>query len=270
VAAKLTSVKWQSGRMRRSLLLGFLTALLTLGAALPASAAPQYQSSSPEDGEVVHKAPAQVSVTFSEPLDESSQMIVKDHCGNRLDDKNIEISLNEMSVGIAKKPAGHYMVTYRATGIGGVTGSTNGTFSFKVHAGTECSGGTHHHGGSETGHQNHEGPGTHEGHEGQNHEGRQSGHEGHAAGTHEDHAAHEDHLGHAAQEEHAADQHHHHPDEEPLNLAQQKQRRYGEIASGESAIPPIAPDTPAVFASLALAAAFGVIGGWVLRVSSSK
>src|SRR5687768_12967664 len=162
-----------------------LLALLALSLAAPAVAAPagavalapQYSSSEPADGEELHQAPDSVTATFTEPLDPSSEMIVEDHCGTRLDDRNVEVSLNEMTVGIAKKPAGHYMVTYVAEGIGGATGSNQGKFSFKVHAGEPC-------GGSGSGHDGH-GRNTGDAHDDHN-EGKHAGrHSDHGKGDHQ-------------------------------------------------------------------------------------
>jgi methionine-rich copper-binding protein CopC len=255
--------------MRRSILLGFLSVAIAAVPALAlAQAAPQYMSSEPEDGAELHKAPDQVTVTFNEPLDSSSQLVVENHCGDRLDDKKVEVSLNEMTVGIAKKPGGHYIVVYSAVGVGGVTGTNTGSFSFEVHAGEECTGGAHHHGGEVgQGHEGHEGGAGHEGHSGEEgHGAHQQGHAGHSAGEHEGHSPTE-HAGHL---DHAAGEHANHSEGQTLTLAEQRKRRYGEIATGESAFPPLAPDTPAVFMSLGLAAGFGLIGGWVLRVSSPK
>jgi methionine-rich copper-binding protein CopC len=260
--------------MRRIVVVGCLAFVLASVPAVAAlaQAAPQMTASDPEDGAQLHEAPDTVSATFNEPLDESSKMVVEDHCGNRLDDGNVTVSVNELSVGIAKKPAGHYIVTFAATGVGGVTGNTNGTFSFEVHAGTECTGGSghHHHGGTgseHTGHNGHTGS-QHEGHEGHGasheHAGGHTEHSGHLAGEHADHAEHAEHADHT-------DAEHHHEDASAVaaeQLKEQKEARVTQIASGDSPYPGLGPNSEAVLMSLGLAAAFGLLGGWVLRVSS--
>ncbi len=261
----------------RNLLLSLSAAFLILAptAGWAAQVAPQYVSSEPADGEELHQAPEEVSATFSEPLDPSSKLKVEDHCGNRLDDRKVEVSANEMSVGIAKTPGGHYMVTYAAVGLGGITGTNLGQFSFTVHAGKKCGGGGHHiddgehgdHGdgghrdGEHTGggeHTRDHGGGGHTEHEGG------AGHvSGHMGAEHDDgHAdtAHTDHSGAAAthgqgHEDHVAAE----------RERRTKERRPTGIATGESPFPELAPDSTAVLLSLILCIAFGGLGGFLLR-----
>ncbi|MDQ3646532.1 MAG: copper resistance protein CopC, partial [Actinomycetota bacterium] len=114
------------------------------GAAARPPASPQLASSTPEAGSEQHQAPERVELTFSEPLDTGKSWVgVFDECRRRLDAGDVEVMLNEMSVGIAKTPAGKYTVVYQARGVGGVTGTTNGTFDFVVHAGESCDRGGH-------------------------------------------------------------------------------------------------------------------------------
>ena len=244
---------------------------------LPATAAgaerlaPEYSSSDPADGEELHQAPQTVTITFSEPLQEGDSTIeVTDHCGNRVDDRNVQVSLNEMSVGIAKTPSGHYMVEYRATGLAGITGSSEGRFSFTVHAGKSCSGGGGH--GGHGGHMGGQGGGGHNGHGDSDHDmNRHTMHQGggHSSGTHtgsthtegehsgiaghngHDGDGHEDH--HAARADQAAD-----IDSNP------------ELAAAQTPFPQLSPDSTAVILALLLCAGFGVLGGWVLRVSGPR
>src|SRR5918996_243770 len=103
--------------------------------------APEYVSSEPGKGEQLHQAPGRVEITFSEPLDPSSGLAVADECGRRVDDGEVEILANQMSVGIARSPAGEYTVRYTAVGVAGATGSSPGAYSFVVHAGPACGGG---------------------------------------------------------------------------------------------------------------------------------
>ncbi len=74
--------------------------------AAPASAAPTYESSEPAAGSTAHKPPERVSVTFSEPLDPSSELTVTDDCGRRIDDGEVEVLGMEMSVGSAIRSPG--------------------------------------------------------------------------------------------------------------------------------------------------------------------
>jgi methionine-rich copper-binding protein CopC len=249
-------------------------ALATIPASVAlAQVAPQYMDSEPADGAEMHKAPDTVTVTFSEPLDESSKMIVKDHCGNRLDDGRVTVSLNELSVGIKDKPAGHYMVTYAAVGLGGITGTTQGTFSFKVHAGTGCDGGAghDHHGGTgmdHSDHDDHTGGSDHSGHSGGAGHQAGSGHEhttDHSGGAHTDHgtAPGSDHSDHAPGGD-AEHQGHH----DAVAEVERKKERLTQLATGGSPYPGLGPDSEAVLMSLGLAAAFGLMGGWILRTSS--
>lgn len=132
-------------------------ALLALVAAawlgLPASAqeegdqAPEKTGSEPEDGAFLHEPPDEVKVTFSEPLDPSSTLAVFDECGLRIDGRDKTVTLNELRVSIAKQPAGVYVARYTATGIGEVTGTTEGQISFEVHFGPNCAGGEEEGGG---------------------------------------------------------------------------------------------------------------------------
>lgn len=244
-----------------------------------AAQAPTYVASEPEEGEQVHKAPDEVTVTFSEPLDASSTMEVRNECGKRVDDGEITVELNQMSIGIAKKPVGEYQVDYVAVGPAGVTGSTEGSFTFTVHAGESCdgSGGGHDgHGGQKGGDQ--KGGGHNGGHKGS---GRESGGHngehlgsggGHTAGSGPAHTGHEtaapgsghraDHDGpghaghHDKKNEHRNDEHAS-PDEAPDD-------RPIESAAGEGIAAEV-PDATTALIALALAAALGVLGGWLLR-----
>ena len=113
-------------------------AVLAIPASAAASAAPLYVASDPADREQIHQAPERVEVTFTEPLDESSDLTIQDTCGRTLDDGKVQVSANTMSVGIKRRPSGKYVVSYAATGIGGITGTNAGGFQFKVHAGRPC------------------------------------------------------------------------------------------------------------------------------------
>jgi methionine-rich copper-binding protein CopC len=110
-----------------------------------AAAQPRKVSSDPSAGETRHHAPDRVRITFDEPLDDSSEIKVTDRCDRRLDDGNTRVNLNEMSVGIVRKPSGTYHVSYKATGVGGATGTRFASFQFEVHMGPSCDGGPPQH-----------------------------------------------------------------------------------------------------------------------------
>lgn len=252
--------------MKRLFSIGLLVSLLCLPAGIAAAAiAPEYVSSEPEEGAKLHEAPEEVSITFSEPLDPDSTMKVEDECGNQVDDKQVEVSLNEMRVGIAKTPSGHYIVTYAAVGVGNVTGTTNGQFHFQVLHGAACDGsGGHKHGNGKHGNGKH-GGGGHGKHEGNRH----GEHGEHGTGGHAGHAGTTDHMDHAmggGVGDHA--QHRAH-EAEQVRAAQRENRLRG-IATGESPFPDLSPDSTAVLLGLLLSIGFGGLGGLLLRVQPSK
>ncbi len=102
-----------------------------------AAAAPELQSSEPSDGAELEHAPSQVSASFSEPLDPSSSLIVLDECGESVSGAT-EVFANEMTTDVTGHDAGHYTVQYRAVGVGGVSGTSQGSFSFHVAQGPDC------------------------------------------------------------------------------------------------------------------------------------
>ena len=115
-----------------------------------AHASPQVTGSDPADGADEHQAPDSVTITFDLPLDDSSLIKVVDECGRQIDAENTTVTLNEMSVDIAKKPSGRYKAFYYANPPAGATGSSNGFIDFEVHAGPACGPEAkteHHHGG---------------------------------------------------------------------------------------------------------------------------
>ena len=257
-------------RVLAAMAVGFLLALIGGGVAL---AAPTYLSSQPADGERVHKPPKRVTITFSEPLDASSTMTVRDHCGRTLDNGNVQVEVNEMSVGIAKKPGGHYIVTYTAVGLAGVTGSAKGNFGFKVHAGKSCSGLQHQHQPKTTGTGNGHGAGHGNG-SGQEHETHPptatseehpDDHAGGAGGTEQGHAKHEGNKKHAGGK---------HGDKRAHGLGHDANgHESGDrfqpqaLDRGQTPIPDFVPGSEAVLMALAAAAGLGAFGGWLLRNS---
>lgn len=134
-----------------------------------------YITSDPQAGASVSSAPSKITVTFSQPLDSSSQLQVVDQCAHRVDDHNVQITLNQISVGLrGMAPKGRYVVNYIAVGPQGLTGATRNGFTFTVTSGMQCGmkmnmgGGSSMHGGGHMGGMNgmgsmHESPSHHMG-----------------------------------------------------------------------------------------------------------
>lgn len=259
-------------RMRLRTLFGAVLALLVAAAwsAAPAFAAPVVLSSDPEPGETLLQAPGEVSITFSEPLQDESRMQVRDECGKRVDDGAVDIELNDMSVGIARKPRGEYTVVYAAVG---VSGSTSGGYVFTVQAGPACDGGTgghegHDGGGGDDGsgdpHGGHGGGGDGDDHDGTEH-GRAGTHPGdHAQGDHaqRDNGRHQA-SGHKGDDRDGKHGDHHRQADEGNDGDE------GVLAGGPTSAPATVPTGASVLVALGLASAMGALGGWVLRVSQS-
>ena len=261
----------------RRLLIAIATAGLWAVVAAPAAhAAPTVTGSDPADGAMEHEAPDSVTITFDLPLDDSSVIKVVDECGRQIDAENTTVTLNEMSVDIAKKPAGRYKAFYYANPPAGATGSSTGFIDFMVHGGKPCGPNAkapHQHGGGSN-HEKHKGSGGHEGHESSGHsEGTDhsthsaSGASGHthstSAGTHTGHTTatgHSDHNG--------GGQAHHHKNNGGGNV-----RAAG---GGDNPPPTAAPGDPtaisdaqAVLISLAACLVLGVAGGWMIRTTQA-
>jgi methionine-rich copper-binding protein CopC len=242
--------------------------VLVAGAA-PAFAAPQRLSSDPEPGAELHEPPSEVFISFSEPLDESSEIRVIDECDRRIDDRDTRVSLNEVTVGIEHGPIGTYTVAYKAVG---VTGTAQDAFTFTVlHGGPSCDGsggghGGHGDGGGDDG-------GGHGGHD-MGDDGGDGGHGGHDGGA-MDHTAtaHEgsDHavMGHREMKNHRDG---HHKDRGEHNKHADHKGNKGPGNPPQAAGPdgPLVPQPGAasLLSALALATLLGVAGGWVLRVSN--
>jgi methionine-rich copper-binding protein CopC len=273
----------------------FATLLGVAGVAAPALAAgpesPRYVTSDPGDGAEMSSAPARVTVTFSEPLDESSSLHVYDECGQPVDAGDTQVLGSRMDVGVAKTPSGHYTVVYDAQGFGGATGETKDDFSFHVTSGSPCGGGSshHHHGGDGdgSGHEGHPGGGHsghdgghgtgHGGHEGAGHDDHSAhgaGHDGHATGhdghtTHDGHAR-SGHSGHGAGH-HAGGGHHDHgsglPGVHDLKGGAGKGLVQPRLAAGAGGL---APNGRSVLIALGLSIVMGALGGLVLRASAAS
>jgi methionine-rich copper-binding protein CopC len=225
--------------------------------------------SEPPDGAEVHEAPDEVSITFSEPLDASSEIKIFDECDRRLDDGNTQIDLNPttMRVGIALQPSGHYEVKYEATGVGGVTGTTTGAFHFVVHAGQGCDGDRHHHDDDD------------------DHDGKHDDHDGKQDGKHEDHdGKDDDHVDHDGGDDHSThptttdhgdhgdgthDDHAAGPQDGGGGPSDKKDEGPTTFTRGESPFPKLEPDDWALYVALGLAVALGAGGGVFLRATGN-
>jgi methionine-rich copper-binding protein CopC len=235
-------------------------------------------STDPEEGAQLHKAPDRVTIEFSEPLSDPSDIEVEDGCGRRVDDGKAAIGgtlSNELSVGLGPTPYhGTYTVTYVATG---VTGTASGDYTFDVHAGKACGdgdGGGHggHGGNGGGGHDGHDGNGGggggHDGHDG-------DGGGGHDGGGGEDHGSMAGHGDDQMNGDHSMTGGHkdggkdgkhaqHRPGKDPTNAAEDDSPRAAVDILPATDI----PTGTTVVIGLGLALLMGALGGWVLRVSS--
>lgn len=289
--------------MRRVWGSSFIALLFTATLVAPAGASqalsPGYVSSEPAHKEKVQEAPERVQVTFDEPLDASSDLTVTDECGRTVDDGNVEIQGNIMSVGIALKPSGAYQVTYFARGLGGVTGQESGMFGFQVATGPSC--GEKKEGGGHQGHGGGDGKGgdgnggEHEGGHGSG--GGSTGHSGRSGSGGGTHGGMTDHgsVGHSSASKahsamgnagssprHGSNKHgsgkhgkggagkHGKGGAHGLLDILDRNERSGDrpLAAGPGDDP--APDGQAVLIALGLSLLMGVVGGWLLRVSGAR
>lgn len=246
-----------------------LALLFAFSFAAPALAAPEYQSSEPAEGASLGSAPAEVSITFSEPLDDSSTMSVENECGREVDSGIVIVEFNEMSVDITQGHySGDYTVKYSASGVGGVTGTTNGSFSFNVSSGHPC--GPDHDKNHEHGNENkeHEHGKKEHGHGGPGDHGAEHGNGEHVdhstmahSSTHTDHSAMgDDHTMHTDGKKHGEHSKHGSPSDEH---GDQHGGRSGSFAS--SPLPELPADGRAALLALLLCAGLGVVGGVFLR-----
>ena len=227
--------------------------------------APVLLSSEPAAGSEHHQPPGEVSASFSEPLDASSEFHVLDECGNKLNGST-SVFGNEMSTDISRTPSGTYTVHYSAVGLGGVSGTTEGAFDFVVHGGKSCdgSGGGNHHGG---GGNNNGGNGG--GHNGHNNGGNGSGEHG---GTSEHPSDHDVAMGGGHTEHDAAgsgDEH------KPGHSAKSEHSNKGNQAGSNDSASPSVPTSrripigrEEVMLALTLTCALGLAGGLLLRNSA--
>ena len=131
-------MKIQPLRIALSLVVAALLGLGSAGAAGPES--PMLLSQDPADGQKFAKTPESVTLTFSQPIDDThSRFEIFDACGKRVDNGSMTVTLNEMKAELVKKPRGKYTVFYFMQAIPkGATGETTGQFTFSVKKGPAC------------------------------------------------------------------------------------------------------------------------------------
>lgn len=264
----------------------FLAVLMVGWMAAPALAAPTVISTNPEEGAEMHEPPGEVTIGFSEPLQGSSGLTVKDDCGSKVSEgegRIVGMAMNELNVIIGNAPhRGTYTVEYVATG---VTGTATGSYTFIVHGGTNCDGtqgggdGGHHGGGQGgnkgggTGGGNH--GGSHGGSGGGDHSGTGGSHDGSGDG---DHSGSGDHSG-MSSSNHDMSKHGEHQDMNHKGSKKDRHRNHRNGRNQGGGNPPLAagdndggvsdiPTGTTVVISLGLAILMGVVGGWVLRVAA--
>jgi hypothetical protein len=220
-------------------------------------------------------------------------MTVTDGCGNEVSEGDARIAgtaMTELTVSVGDAPySGTYSVDYVATG---VTGTTSGSLSFVVHGGKSCDGsGGSSGGGGHSGHGNGGtgggGGGHNGGHAGGSGGGSGSEHQGGSghggSGSHEGtkHEGSDDHSGMAGMSDHKNMDHkgmnHKGMNHKGMNHDGNKHKNHKPSKNG-GGIPPQAsgdfqgatdiPTGTTVVIALGLAVLMGLIGGWVLRVST--
>jgi hypothetical protein len=168
------------------------------------TAGPAFEDSGPDQGDFEHEAPSEIFIQFSESLGPSSSTQVYDECGRRLDDGAADIRGDTLWAQLVLRPAGRYLVVYSASGEGPEAGTTEGSFTFRVHFGPSCGGepsdgpgdGPGGHGGHGDGPG--DGPGGHGGHGDGPGDGGHTGHTEAPASGHTDHSTASDHVEHDA------------------------------------------------------------------------
>jgi copper resistance protein C len=97
----------------------------------PALAHAFLQHASPGAGAVVTKAPQEIALEFSEPLEPTfSGVAVSDAAGHDVEAAHAVINGNSMHVALNRLPAGNYRVAWRAVSVD--THRTEGAYNFTV------------------------------------------------------------------------------------------------------------------------------------------
>lgn len=250
------------------------------GASAAALLAPSYVSSEPSKGATLHEPPSEVTVEFSEPLDESSWMKVLDECDQVISAGAATIQLTKMTVQIGEDtPSGMYEVVYKAVGLAGATGTSGSSFEFTVHGGKPCNGGGggHH----PPGHGKGKDKDKHKDHDRGNDDHRGGGHGGggdHGSGgsTHSGHTGmtgmsgsttHSGHTMPPAGDGHGSGNGHGNGHGKHGGGGTPPGGETPPLATGDTI--PASADAEAVLVGLGLALAVGVVGGWLLRMSGN-
>ena len=265
-------------RSSRLLFAPFLLAIVAWGAApvWAGQAAPERVASSPAANEQLTDVPTQVNVTFSVPLDASSNLKVVTECNVRVDDGIVQVVANRIEVGISNKhrdlddpTVGEYEVRYHAKSVVGVNGESRSSFSFFAPLVCEMDHDKHDKDKEHGKHDKDKGHGKHDKDKGhgkhdkdKDHDGAHSGSSDHGSGS-SDHGSGTDH----ASMDHAKDQgkHEKHEKAGPQDLAAAGGPRAAGPEGG-----PISADAQAAVMGLGLALLVGVMGGWFLRTSAPK
>jgi copper resistance protein C len=106
---------------------------LLLSGATVAFAHGELKRAVPPAGSTVATAPSEVTVTFSEPLETFSNVVVRDSTGKQVDKADAHIDKDDrttMRVSLQPLPPGTYTVKWRAVTVD--THHTEGAFTFKV------------------------------------------------------------------------------------------------------------------------------------------
>lgn len=245
---------------------------------------PLLVASDPEAGAEMSQAPERIRITFSEPLDPSSQIRVVDECERLIDNGATVVTANYMEARLKRTPSGPYSVYYRAKGPGGLSGETVGSFQFVVEAGRPCAQHADHGSGHGDKHQGggKEHPGRHDGeHGGDGHSG-ETDHSGmsHSDGQHSGETDHSkmshsgsgpgsrshgsDHKGknHGPNHERGANGKHG-PDHE--DRQDEGSAPSNTLAAAEGSRPLGSVEGSAVITALAAALLLGTAGGWLIR-----
>ncbi|HTR18289.1 MAG TPA: copper homeostasis periplasmic binding protein CopC [Acetobacteraceae bacterium] len=118
---------------KRNTILSTLVAALIAAAPAAAFAHAYLSTATPAVGSVVHAAPAEVTISFSEGVEPRfSTIVVTDAAGARVDKGDVHLAGADTHLAVSLKPlaAGTYTVTWHATSTD--THKTQGRFTFTV------------------------------------------------------------------------------------------------------------------------------------------
>ena len=114
-----------------------LVTLSWAAAALADEGRPEFVTGDPAPGTTAHDPPERVSVTFDETLDPLASTLSVFACDERVDDGEVIVADDTMSVGLEETPPGRYRVEYTATGADDTPEErqepTTGSYTFSLH-----------------------------------------------------------------------------------------------------------------------------------------